>query len=367
MEWTKDMIKDYATHEDIYSKLNKNILKKPLNPFLRFCDRISFAEGVIDIESLFEKKKIIKLALISLQIPLPKETKPFYTVDCNKVDINRDSREEERHKVDRQACLRKFAHFSRKDSKYLLDQYESALTFAFKDVNVDIACVNELGFPSSNAKPLSRARVKAKELVKKYEGIIIVGTSHDILTRYNSGYIFYPGRQCGRYGAPFHKQVSAIQENEMISTPAQRNTLLFRAFGFRMGVLVCLDLCDFSTIASIIKSHGNSVDLLFVPACTESIDVMDKVAKIISVVIGGGVAITNRCNVGRPSTAMYLCGDKAEHFGIQRIEIPVGDAWVTTYDINRFELLNLKYDSETKLNADLAWLFNRYPHRVKSK
>lgn len=370
MVWFKGIIGMSDRTINSYFSLKESIPEDRAHPFIEKCERISYSRKVLNISKpSFKDRGKIKIALISLRLApsLKQKLQKHYSADVhNCPDIDDD------------ACLRQMIRWSEEDSDNLYSNFESALEIACTEHQSDIVCINELGYPSRGyinelgypsrgCIPEERARTLAKSMAnaKDHKCVIIGGTCHDIRTRLNSGYVFYPGCENRHtYGIPFHKQISATHEGEFISTPPRRKSLLFNFYGLRVGVIVCLDLMDFSTIGSIVKENGDTINLLMVPACVKFTNSMERAAQIISEAMGGLIAIVNFCRGREPSSYIYLFGKEAENSEyISYLSNETTFPWgaLTLFEVNRNQLMEGKVECITNLSDDLVWLFDRQP------
>jgi predicted amidohydrolase len=96
-------------------------------------------------------------------------------------------------------------------------------------------------------------------------------------------------------------------------------------FGLNIAVLICLDLADFSAVASVVK-NSDRVDVLLVPCYSEYTDSLKRVAKAASAALRGVVALVNYrespeppCIVeefGKPSPSLVKAPRELESGGI---------------------------------------------------
>ncbi|MGZ5444931.1 MAG: hypothetical protein ACXW4P_24165 [Thermoanaerobaculia bacterium] len=185
-------------------------------------------------------------------------------------------------------CRRRVVSLRKGVEIRFLESYKEALTHAVEVMGAHVVCVSELGLPHRMIIPMSGAQQFAASLSSSHGVLIVAGTSHDKRTLYNTGYLYHPGGG----GWAFHKTVSATGMGEMISSPAKRRVLTVKTLGLRIAVLICLDIADYATLASVIRVK-DKVDVVLVPCYTFKFDKMLDVAKIASKALGGVVAMVN--------------------------------------------------------------------------
>lgn len=252
----------------------------PPNPFGKTCEKIASAR-LVGIPALAPEQDRVHLALVSFppfdntQIRLRKHTTLQGKAD-NSVDI--------------EACGRVLVDHSAKSARQLLEMYERSLKTALEDLRADIVCFNELSFPSRNQEPMRKAVELTRQLARKHRCLIVAGSTHDRRTLYNTSCLFYPG--CEPNGLPYHKQVSATSIGELVSVPAKRQAICTRVFGLNVAVLICLDLADFSAVASVVKLN-EKVDVLLIPCYSEWMDSLERAARAASAALRGIVALVN--------------------------------------------------------------------------
>lgn len=191
--------------------------------------------------------------------------------------------------------------------------------------------MNELGIPASPTGP-SRAFFKElKSWARQTSSLIVAGSFHDARTKYNTGYIFTPASpDCGY---TFHKQVSAKDIKEYVSVPSDRQSVMVLAFGFNIGVIICLDLLDYSTVASLVDLR-DAVDFILVPSYSEAEGVsrLGRIAKIASQAMPGGVGIVN-CHEGQMrSSTMHIFGELQAP--VEDRELSDGSGWLRVYEVD---------------------------------
>jgi hypothetical protein len=248
------------------------------------------------------KAKHIRLALICLDMPTD-DIIPEKTSSCPK----------DENIIDKDSLTRQLFHL--KDPHIQFDYYKYALLKAANDYKANIICLNELGFPTENGEPSPKAVEFTKNLAAKHSCIVVAGSYHDSRTFYNSGHAYFPQED----NIPFcyyHKQVSAkaIKYPELVSIPPNRRSISITGFGINIGVVICLDLLDFSAIAPLIEPK-NKVNLILVPSFTDNIKPLEFVAADLSKVLPGGVVIVNRREIGKEEDPIraYFFGEQLKY------------------------------------------------------
>lgn len=236
--------------------------------------------------------------------------------------------------------------------------YKQALNFVSKEYHPDIICVNELGLPADQLGPVRKAINAVRGLANNtgHPSVIVAGTCHNVRTMCNTGYIFYPG--CPYHGNQYHKQVSALEEEEYITIPPPRQPLVIRAFGLNIIVLICADLLDFTTVASIVQKH-NAVDLILIPAHTESLRSMKIIAKAVSEAMPGAIAIVNCFTEEERPNLMYQFGSFKRASRVDPIHSCGGQ--VAIYEIPIIKFRDDKKNFQDRCSPHLEWLFNPTP------
>jgi len=202
--------------------------------------------------------------------------------------------------VDPQTYARALVEIKRDDARAMLQAFSDALDVALS-TKPHIICFNELGLPTAQMVPMKEAKDLAWQKSKEHEVMIIAGSAHDKRTLYNTGYIFRPGGP--REGQTFHKMVSARSVGELVSAPASRRVVAVSYAGLRIAVMICLDIADYASIASVVKV-ADGLDMLLVPCYTPKFDDMVSIAKVTSSALPGIVAMVN---ANLPSASAKPC------------------------------------------------------------
>jgi len=246
-------------------------------------------------------------------------------------------------------------------ARTLLSSYKWGVTEALGHLKANIVCVNELGFPSCRGEPYRRVIDFSRRKAEEHKAVIVAGSFHDARTRYNTGYIFFPedDMEVLAAGTPFHKQVSAtevgkkdggllIRTGEYISIPPERASLNFKAYGLSISVIVCLDLMDYSAVANVVKLQ-DAVDILFIPSCSESTDAMNRMAKLVSRAMPGGVAIVNYFRKRQVTSTLHLFDREDEEPCTRVRNIPNNGGRIFVYDIHYAEFKKEKREKQNSL------------------
>ena len=359
----------------ITQKVDEEIrrVKRPSNPFSSACRHITSPQFTPVDKMIIDEKEVVRFAFISFDSFNPNDFEDDFIPLCgqcqegiNAVTCRKESLSSSLQKrrnchrgLDVEACNRKALKRDRALRAESLRHYQNALTEAFAVPGVDVVVVNELGIPASPTGPTAEffRRTKSWAKRKPSPALIIAGSFHDARTKYNTGYIFTP--ESPDFGYAFHKQVSATGIGEYISVPPRRQSVIIRAFGFKIGVIICLDLLDYSTVVSLVDMR-DTIDFILVPSHSEPEEVrsLEKVAKIASQAMPGGVGIVN-CHHGKTrSSTMHIFGDS---------QIPVvdqaladGSGWLSIYEVEGHWFQNKKKRAQDDIQLDLEWLF-RFP------
>ena len=194
--------------------------------------------------------------------------------------------------------------------KLLHREFRETLNYAVQEFKADVICINELGMPlNKNGVADQKAINFARKIANENDCLIVAGTNHTKNGFLNVGYVFYPGldRDGNDYKC-FYKHISAVQVNERLFTPSERIIPYTRAFGLGFSFLICLEIADFSSTATIVKMK-DIIDFLIVPSYLEDYGTMAKVAKKISEPLGG--VLLNNCflNEDQAKSILYLNGE----------------------------------------------------------
>lgn len=173
-------------------------------------------------------------------------------------------------------------------------QFEAAFLEAVETALVvegaDVVCFSELAFPTFRGRPLRRVAHHVDRLAKRHGALIVAGTAHDHRTLMNTGLIFSPSEV--KTGRSFHKHVSALAMGERVEAPSERNIVYVRAFGFKVAILICLDLVDYSLVAAAVRA-SELTDMVLACCLTEETMPLEGVAAAASAAIGGYTVMVN--------------------------------------------------------------------------
>ncbi|HSY51693.1 MAG TPA: hypothetical protein VLC46_23015 [Thermoanaerobaculia bacterium] len=192
--------------------------------------------------------------------------------------------------IDPRACARTLVSFKGAAPGQMLRAFNEALDAAIETFRANVICVSELGLPSEDMVPMPEAKQLAWQKSQDHKVLIVAGSAHDSRTLYNTGYLFRPGGPKDGHG--FHKTVSARSVEELISSPASRRVVALNFAGFQIAVMICLDIADYASIASVVKV-ADGVDILLVPCYTPKFEEMVSIAKVTSKALPGIVALVN--------------------------------------------------------------------------
>jgi len=257
--------------------------------------------------------------------------------------------------VDPRALKRVLASFKPATAERMFNEFREALEAAVERFHPDVICFNELGLPAEDF-PLSRAIDLAWDMSDKHNMLVIAGSAHDSRTLYNTGYVFRPGGP--RPGQGFHKSISARAVGELISAPASRRVAAVYFAGLRIAMMICIDVADYASIASVVKV-GDGVDVLLVPCYTPKIEDMNSIAKVTSNALPGIVALVNANDpdgVAKPCLVASFGSSKAL---TPALKLPSGvSISILDIDLAEFQQTRLSMTNDSN-RSDVAFLFGR--------
>ncbi|HSY52294.1 MAG TPA: hypothetical protein VLC46_26060 [Thermoanaerobaculia bacterium] len=312
------------------------------NPFFTLAKKLCIPDVIPEVAKLRRPVDgAVRLALISMP-------------DVSYVEKDFKWRKALPSGVHEEDVRRTLAAVSHADSKRMLVAFREALLFAVEEGNANIVCVSELGLPSRDAVPLQEAQQIAFEISCKHNALIIAGSSHDSRTMFNTGYLFHPTEKRATWA--FHKNASAHKMGERIMTPARRRVLIVDAFDLRIATMICLDVVDYTTLASVMAA-GDQVDVVLVPSYTLRFEKMQDVATVASQALPGVVALVNaRLPVG--SSFIAQCGVEIK---LPAPSVLPGGAEVALLSLKIDELKEKRTQAKNDLHPYLDWMFgNRY-------
>ncbi len=318
------------------------------NPFFALADRLCIPHVLPEVQNLRRPEDgIVRLALISM---------PNVEYSHKEVPWRRKIPSG----VDKEDVRRTLGAVSDADSKRMLQAFRESLKMALKDCGANIVCFSELGLPSRNAIPLVGAQRIAFEMSCKYNALIIAGTAHDSRTMFNTGYLFHPAEQRATWA--FHKNASAHKMHERIMTPARRRVLIIDAFGLRIATMICLDVVDYTTLASVMGA-GDQVEVILVPSYTKRFEKMQDVASVASRALPGVVALVNAGLPRVGSAYVAQCGETIDFPSPP--EVLSGGAEVALLSLRIDELKEKRTQAKNEPDPYLDWMFgNRYIPRA---
>jgi predicted amidohydrolase len=354
--------------------------------FGRTCEKISAVKLITGVDSIARSngRSFVRLALVSLDTLGPgkkdflfniwNNSKPCASstpLMCEFLDVSCDQTQStcnialqahlcktygsllnSNFNIDKEACYRSQLHCNEITATRLRHQYIAALKHAINNLNADIVCFNELAFPAINGIPDIKAIKATQDIVNEEKRLVVAGSFHDIRTLFNTGYIFYPGGD--NSAVHYHKQISATSVKEFIAAPSQRFSVSINAFGLKICVIICMDMMDYSTIASIVQK-GEGVDLLLVPAYTDDMDTMEKTSRMISIALPGSVAVTNKHRSSRHSSSLSSFG-RISYGGTPTKHLKnIGS--ISLYKIDLKDSRDRQYAIQNKYNEKIRWLF----------
>jgi len=253
------------------------------------------------------------------------------------------------------------ADYSSDYRKLLYSEFKNAIDYAIDKYKANIICINELGMPTNkNGTGNNRAIQYARKIANKHKCLIIAGSNHSTAGYFNVGYIFYPGldREGNDYRY-FLKNITAFQIGEKLFTPSERKIYHTKAFGLGISFLICLEIADYSSSASIAKNKDH-IDLLLVPSYLRKYGPMENIAEKVSEACGG--VLLNNCFVNMqdfPSSRLYLYGEAAsDKDQVSQKVLPGNKTKVVLRRINVKDFKKRKADKIQNLSRELCYLYD---------
>jgi hypothetical protein len=340
------------TTRDTAVKITKTILepqRRPLpeNPFSRFVDRLC----TVHLHhprppELLRQRSTVKVALVSMPPSLYTTDPPFSVLRVKKKQPD----------LEPEAWTRSLVGFNDDVAAARLDAFREAVTAALTAMDANVVCVSELGFPTSPSRRPSDAAIDfAHDMSERHRALVIAGSAHDSRMLYNTGFLFYPG--CRKKVLTFHKALSARAAKEKVSVPSWREVLAVEIFGLRIAALICLDIADYPSVASVVRV-SDRIDMILAPCYTKKFEKMAAVARAASQALPGTVALAN---------AQVVDGDAPEcrifEFGKGRAPAEMhrlGSGAVISMlhvDVEKFKQRQIQ--EKISSDGDMAWLFGR--------
>lgn len=262
------------------------------------------------------------------------------------------------------ACERALTDFRGDAPQRMFMAFEEALRVALEDLHANVVCVSELGLPSKGVRPMSAAKSLAFEMSQKHGALIIAGTGHDQRTLCNTGYVFHPG--CSKDGLSFHKAISAVSKRvgEKICVPSERRIPLIKMFGLKIASMICLDIADYASIASVIRV-ADGVDVILVPCYNKRFDSMREIGIVASKALPGLVALVNFDMIGAQPCHIARFGQLENVSQVRPLsmgaQVSIVDLKFSDFQKKRFELQNRQSGAAAE-DDDLDYLFGRRPY-----
>jgi hypothetical protein len=151
---------------------------------------------------------------------------------------------------------------------------------------------------------------------------------------------------------------------EYISSPAKRRVLRIEAFGLAIATMICLDVADYVTLASVVRVR-DKINMLLVPCYTKKWDKMLDVAKLASKALRGVVAMVN---AHVPNAICHIARFGEDEEPVRKKEFRSGTV------VSMFEIKHEALDQERSRKRQpqehqhVDWLFGiRDPHRSRRK
>ena len=222
-----------------------------------------------------------------------------------------------------------------------------------------IVCFNELSFPTKRGTLCMNVIAKAQDIIKRHPMFVVAGSAHCAETLYNVCPTIFPTAK-GVVTHRYFKQIcaSSIPVPEILNSPPQRHAYLYEGFGIKIGVLICADLMDFTTVAG----YASSCNLLLLPAYTSNIEKIGGIAKALAQTMRGLVVLVNYSDdhaLFKPVSYWYGNTRRPDDSQLRRVGeqgLPAG-AHLTLLDVNVIELQRRTSAALKEANQDLQWLF----------
>lgn len=312
--------------------------RKSVNPFANLADSLCKVHQ-IPVPGLARPDGAVRIALVSMP-PLDKAEWQLWDNDSTIRTVPPG--------VDRDDLKRKLVFLKRRAAQKALATYKDALTTAIDDFGAHIICVSELGLPHTDGGPLRAASKFARDLSARRNRLIIAGTGHDKRTLYNTGYVYHPGGD----GWGFHKTISASGMGEKVSSPSDRRVLTVKTFGIRVATMICLDVADYATLASVIRVKER-VDIILIPCYTEKFDKMVDVAKLASKALRGVVAMAN---AHIPNQRCHIASFGKDEGPVDERRL-ASNAFISIFEIDHSQLERARTEAQQTPDPDVDWLF----------
>jgi len=310
------------------------------NPFFKLAEKLCKPHVLTEIQGRPRPDDgIVRIALVSMPAV------PFATTDVRRAKSVRAG-------MDPNDVRRTLTNFSPTSVVKMRKAYKEALKAALEEHGAHIVCFNELGLPSKNMKPDDVENLVSR----RHDALVIAGTAHDKVTMFNTGYLLHPPK----HTHAFHKYASAVTMHERIMTPAQRRVLIVSTFGLKIAVMICLDVVDYTTFASVMRA-SDYVNVVLVPCYTERFEQMQDIATVASKALPGVVALVNsRQRAG--SRYVAQCGEVLDPSAPQLLP---GGAEIAVLSLNLNELEERRTDAKVNADPCLDWMFgSRYLPRT---
>ena len=272
---------DQSSEEKVDSLRASFKVTPRINPFSWMVEKICGVRMVAgDDPFRKDRPSTVRIALVSMP-RFPFEVNPFSSLSAGTTAPAG---------VDPEASARALVAFKGTAAGEMLHAFNEALDVAIKRFEAHVVCFSELGLPSEDMVPMLEAKQLAWQKSQDHKVLVVAGSAHDSRTLYNTGYLFRPGGP--EEGNSFHKTISARAVGELISSPASRRVVALNFAGFQIAMMICLDVADYASIASVVKV-ADGIDILLVPCYTPKFEDMVEIAKVASKALPGIVALVN--------------------------------------------------------------------------
>lgn len=250
------------------------------------------------------------------------------------------------------AATYSLATFTGPAATRLLATFKESVTTAVETMKADVVCVNELGFPSRYGKASRAAKRFTFGISRKLEALVVAGSAHHSDTRFNTGYLYYPGGPSE--GIAFHKGSSAVNIGELIQTPSRHYIEAVDVFGLRIAVVFAWDLADFGVVNSLSRMYDD-IHIILVPSYSAKTEKLTRVVRFASQAIPGVVAMVNpRLSMAvSPPVVIARMGMALQP--TRSVTTSTG-ATVCTFEIDLDDFHTARYEERLR-RGDLPWAY----------
>lgn len=234
-----------------------------------------------------------------------------------------------------------------------------------RSANAHITCFNELAVPtlSDPIRPCPEIIQACRVDADANDAFTVYGTSHEEESLHNTARVFFPlqeeGDECLHYKRISARRVAGVTKE--VSVPSRREQFYYKAWGLKIGVLICRDLLDFSAVAGLVpRCH-----LLLVPcyAAPPAMARLSEMACVISKAMKGAVVLVNRFVKAEKDEEETSVDPSIAYFRGEVLNAKIVSSSSSTYRVRAYSLVPAKLmaDKEPENRLDDAghyqWLF----------